>query len=70
MCDVNNIRNFVSPTDIYFKLAGIEYDDDTGYVACSYHSVVKRDIVVRPDKAMSRYDVSKGDLLLFKLKNV
>lgn len=49
-------------TDIYFKVVGVEYDDDVCYYECSFHSDIKRAMVVYPEKIL-RYDVSKGDLL-------
>lgn len=49
-------------TDIYFKVVGIEYDDDVCYFECSFKSEIKRAMVVCPEKIL-RYDVSKGDIL-------
>lgn len=50
-------------TDIYFKVIGVEYDDDVCYFECSFQSEIKRAMIVWPDKMISRYDVSKGDSL-------
>lgn len=49
-------------TDIYFKVVGVEYDDDVCYFECSFQSEIKRAMVVCPEKIL-RYDVSKGDFL-------
>ena len=49
-------------TDIYFKVVGVEYDDDVCYFECSFQSEIKRAMVVCPEKIL-RYDVSKGDIL-------
>ena len=49
-------------TDIYFKVIGVEYDDDVCYFECSFQSEIKRAMVVYPEKIL-RYDVSKGDQL-------
>ena len=49
-------------TGIYFKVVGIEYDDDVCYFECSFQSEFKRAMIVYPDKIL-RYDVSKGDSL-------
>lgn len=51
-----------SQTDIYFKVVGVEYDDDVCYFECSFHSDIKRAMVVYPEKIL-RYNVSKGDIL-------
>lgn len=48
-------------TDIYFKVVGIEYDDDVCYFECSYQSDIKKAMVV--SERILRYDVSKGDTL-------
>ena len=49
-------------TGIYFKVVGIEYDNDVCYFECSFQSEIKRAMIVYPDKIL-RYDVSKGDSL-------
>lgn len=49
-------------TDIYFKIVGVEYDDDVCYFECSFQSEIKRAMVVCPEKIL-HYDVSKGDIL-------
>ena len=49
-------------TDIYFKVIGVEYDDDVCYFECSFQSEIKRAMVVYSEKIL-RYDVSKGDQL-------
>lgn len=49
-------------TDIYFKVIGVEYDDDVCYFECSFQSKIKRAMVVYSERIL-RYDVSKGDQL-------
>lgn len=49
-------------TDIYFRVVGVEYDDDVCYFECSFQSEIKRAMVVCPEKIL-RYDVSKGDII-------
>ena len=49
-------------TGIYFKVVGIEYDNDVCYFECSYQLQIKRAIIVCTDKTM-RYDIPKEESL-------